>query len=104
MIIDLPQAVDAASNNNAFAMLERDANNLRDTFGRSAPVLLGTQYAHEIWALYSAGTLTPTSALTGQFVFDETALDVEGVLAHIEDERLEAEERQRRIADAREQD
>jgi RIO kinase 1 len=101
VIIDLPQAVDAASNNNAFAMLERDVNNLRDTFGRSAPELLETHYAHEIWALYSAGTLTPTSPLTGEFVFDETAADVEGVLAHIEDERLEAEERQRRIAEAR---
>lgn len=99
VIIDLPQAVDAAGNNNAFAMLERDVNNLRDTFGRSAPELLDTHYAHEIWALYSAGTLTPTSALSGQFVFDETAADVEGVLAHIEDERLEAEERQRRMVE-----
>ncbi len=40
VIIDLPQAVDAASNNNAFALFERDVNNLRDTFGRSAPALL----------------------------------------------------------------
>ncbi len=99
VIIDLPQAVDAASNNNAFAMLERDVNNLRDTFGRSAPELLETHYAHEIWALYSAGNADAASTLTGQFVFDETAADVEGVLAHIEDERLEAEERERRIAE-----
>jgi RIO kinase 1 len=101
VIIDLPQAVDAAGNNNAFAMLERDLNNLRDTFGRSAPELLETHYAHEIWALYGAGTLTPASPLTGRFTFDETAADVDGVLAHIEDERREAEERQRRLAEAR---
>jgi RIO kinase 1 len=100
VIIDLPQAVDAASNNNAFAMFERDVNNLRDTFGRSAPELLETHYAHEIWALYAAGELTPASPLTGQFTFDETAPDVEGVLAHIEEERLEAEERARRLAEA----
>ncbi|MET0281199.1 MAG: PA4780 family RIO1-like protein kinase [Steroidobacteraceae bacterium] len=99
VIIDLPQAVDAASNNNAFAMFERDVNNLRETFGRSAPELLQTQYAHEIWALFSAGTLTPTSPLTGRFVFDETAPDVAGVLAHIEEERWLAEERLLRIAE-----
>jgi RIO kinase 1 len=100
VIIDLPQAVNAASNNNAFRMLERDINNLRETFGRGAPELLDTHYAHEIWALYSAGELTPDSVLTGRFIFDETAPDVEGVLAHIEDERHEAEERQRRLLEA----
>jgi RIO kinase 1 len=100
VVIDLPQAVDAAGNNNAFRMLERDVNNMRETFGRSAPELLDTHYAHEIWKLYSAGELQPESPLTGQFEFDETAADVEGVLAHIEDERREAEERARRLAEA----
>ncbi len=100
VIIDLPQAVDAASNNNAFALFERDVNNLRDTFGRSAPELLDTHYAHEIWAHYSAGQLTPSTELTGHFEFDETAADVEGVLAHIEEERLIAEDRARRLAEA----
>jgi RIO kinase 1 len=100
VIIDLPQAVDAASNNNAFALFERDVNNLRETFGRSAPELLETHYAHEIWAHYSAGQLTPATVLTGQFEFDETAADVEGVLAHIEEERLIAEDRARRLAEA----
>jgi RIO kinase 1 len=100
VIIDLPQAVDAASNNNAFALFERDVNNLRDTFGRSAPELLATHYAHEIWAHYSAGQLTPATPLTGEFTFDETAADVEGVLAHIEEERRLAEERRLRLAEA----
>ncbi len=100
VIIDLPQAVDAASNNNAFALFERDVNNLRDTFGRSAPELLETHYAHEIWAHYSAGQLTPATVLTGRFEFDETVADVEGVLAHIEEERLIAEDRARRLAEA----
>jgi RIO kinase 1 len=100
VVIDLPQAVDAAGNNNAFRMLERDVNNLRETFGRAAPELLETHYAHEIWKLFGAGELQPESRLTGQFVFDKTAADVEGVLAHIEDERREAEERALRLAEA----
>src|SRR5882757_3100241 len=57
VIIDLPQAVNAAGNNNAFAMLERDVNNMRDAFGRAAPELLETDYGHEIWQLYEAGEL-----------------------------------------------
>jgi RIO kinase 1 len=96
VIIDLPQAVNAAGNNNAFAMLERDVNNMRATFGRAAPELLETQYAHEIWKLYEAGELRPESVLTGRFVQDATAPDVNAVLSQIEDERREAEARQRR--------
>jgi RIO kinase 1 len=96
VIIDLPQAVNAAGNNNAFAMLERDVNNMRATFGRTAPELLETDYAHEIWRLYEASELTPESALTGHFTPDPTAPDVDAVLKQIEDERLEAEARQRR--------
>jgi RIO kinase 1 len=96
VIIDLPQAVNAASNNNAFAMLERDVNNMRATFGRALPELLGTEYAREIWKLYEAGELTPESVLTGRFARDPTAPDVDAVLNQIEDERREAELRQRR--------
>ena len=96
VIIDLPQAVDAAGNNNAFAMLERDVNNMRATFGRAAPELLATDYAHEIWHMYEASELRPDSVLTGRFTPDATAPDVGAVLEHIEDERREAEERQRR--------
>jgi RIO kinase 1 len=96
VIIDLPQAVNAAGNNNAFVMLERDVDNMRSSFGRSAPELLETEYAREIWALYEAGELTPDSALSGCFARDTSAPDVAAVLTQIEDERREAEERQRR--------
>lgn len=95
VIIDLPQAVNAAGNNNAFRMLARDVNNMRVCFGRYAPDLLKTHYAHEIWARYEAGTLNPDSALTGTFVFDETPADVDGVLDEIEAVRLQVEARQR---------
>jgi RIO kinase 1 len=96
VIIDLPQAVNAASNNNAFAMLERDINNMRATFGRALPELLETEYAREMWKLYEAGELTPQSVLTGRFARDPTAADVDAVLTQIEDERREAELRRRR--------
>jgi RIO kinase 1 len=96
VIIDLPQAVNAAGNNNAFVMLERDVDNMRSSFGRFAPELLETEYAREIWALYEAGELTPDSARSGRFARDTSAPDVAGVLTQIEDERREAEERQRR--------
>jgi RIO kinase 1 len=99
VIIDLPQAVDAAGNNNAFAMLERDVNNMRTTFGAAAPELLDTEYACEMWALYEAGALTPETVLTGRFVRDTAAADVDAVLAQIEDERREAQERLRRRAE-----
>jgi RIO kinase 1 len=100
VIIDLPQAVNAASNNNAFAMLERDVNNLRASFGRSAPELLETEFAREIWKLYEASELTPDAVLTGRFKRDTTAPDVNAVLNQIEAERREAQERQRRREEA----
>src|ERR1700689_520750 len=95
VIIDLPQAVDAASNNNAFSMFERDVNNMRAAFGRAAPELLQTAYAQEIWTLYQAGLLTPESALTGRFTEELSDADLGGVLDQIEDARREAEARQR---------
>jgi RIO kinase 1 len=95
VIIDLPQAVSAASNNNAFAMFERDVNNMRAAFGRAAPELLQTAYAREIWKLYQAGLLTPESALTGRFTEDLAEADLGAVLDQIEDARREAEARQR---------
>jgi len=100
VIIDLPQAVHAAGNNNAFAMLARDVNNMRAAFGRAAPELLETEYAREIWNLYQAGELTPDSVLTGRFARDSSAPDVDAVLLQIEDERREAEMRLRRRQEA----
>jgi RIO kinase 1 len=100
VIIDLPQAVSAAGNNNAFAMLARDVNNMRATFGRALPELLDTEYAREIWKLYEAGELTADSILTGRCARDSTAPDVNAVLDQIEAERREAEERQRRRDEA----
>ena len=90
VIIDLPQAVNAAGNNAALAMLERDVNNLRGTLGRFAPELLQTEFAREMWALFEQGELTADSTLKGVFARDETAADPDAVLLAVEDAREEA--------------
>ena len=95
VIIDLPQAVDAASNNNALRMLARDLDNLRRYCGAVAPELLATEYAHEMWKLYEAGELRPDTALTGRFVHDATPADVGQVLYEVDQARSEAEARER---------
>jgi len=94
VIIDLPQVVNAAGNNAARAMLLRDVHNLRDTLARFAPELHDTHFAEEMWALYEKNELTPDSVLTGVFVFDDSAPDVHGVIASIEEARKEAQIRQ----------
>lgn len=93
VIIDLPQAVDAAGNNNAAMMLERDVNNMRAYFGRFAPELLTTEYGKEIWALFEAGKLHPDSTLTGHFERDTSSVDVGDLMAVIDDVREEQAER-----------
>lgn len=95
VIIDLPQAIDASGNNNAFRMLARDVANITAYCGRYAPELLDTQYAYEIWKLYQSTELRPDSVLTGRFVHDPRSADVDGVLRQIEEARFEAELRQR---------
>jgi RIO kinase 1 len=94
VIIDLPQAVNAAGNNNALAMLQRDVKNLADTLGRFAPALLATDYAREMWALFERGELLPDTQLTGVFVDEAPAADVDVVMGAIDDAREEALRRQ----------
>lgn len=89
VIIDLPQAVDAAGNNHACRMLLRDVDNLRDYFGRYAPELLDTRYGPEIWDLYERGALTPDTALTGHFEEKSGTVDLVSVMREIEDARAE---------------
>jgi RIO kinase 1 len=90
VIIDFPQVVNAAANNGAFAMLERDVNNIRGTLGRFAPELLQTEYAREMWAQFEQGELTADSKLTGVCARNETAVDADSVLLAVEDAREEA--------------
>jgi RIO kinase 1 len=102
VIIDLPQVVDAAANNNAFSMLCRDVRNMSEYYGQFAPELLDTHYAEEMWALFEAGELTTETELTGHFEFSSEATDVDSVLEEIKAAFAEEQERLERISDANE--
>ncbi|GAA0853182.1 PA4780 family RIO1-like protein kinase [Aliiglaciecola litoralis] len=100
VIIDLPQAVNAAANNNAFSMLQRDVRNMTDYYAQYAPELAHTAYAEEMWTLFEAGELTPETELTGYFAAPEGDPDVDSVLAEIQAAFAEEQERLERIKDA----
>jgi RIO kinase 1 len=104
VIIDLPQAVDAAANNNAHAMLERDVSNMTDYYGLFAPQLLKTRYAQEIWEHYEEGTLHPDIELSGNAEEDTHAADVDSIMLEIKAAMAEEQERQERMRDAEELD
>jgi len=100
VIIDLPQAVDAAANNHARRMLERDVDNLAAYFGRFAPGLRTTDYGKEIWALYESGRLHPDVELTGRYERILPPADLESVMREIDDARAEDEARRQRLLEA----
>ncbi|MBP6528788.1 MAG: serine protein kinase RIO [Burkholderiales bacterium] len=99
VIIDLPQAVDAAGNNHAKRMLLRDVQNLKNFFGRFAPELLVTDYGHEIWDAYVRGELNVDAPLSGKFIHETGPVNLESVMDEIEDARFEEEARRMRMAE-----
>ncbi|NNM80083.1 MAG: serine protein kinase RIO [Gallionella sp.] len=94
VIIDLPQAIDAAANNQAGKMLLRDVANMSTYFGQFAPELLATDYGNEIWSLYQRSELQPDSVLTGHFKHDERPVDLRSVMREISDTLKDEEARQ----------
>ena len=99
VIIDLPQAVDAAANNNAKAMLERDVQNITEYYAQYAPELINSRYAGEIWALFEESKLTEDTVLTGCFAENTESADVDAMLLEIQSVIAEEEERQQRLSD-----
>ena len=97
VIIDLPQAVDAAGNNHAPRMLLRDVANLRDFFGQFAPELRATQYGPEIWSLYQSGLLSNDTPLTGRYTPTRANVDLASVMREIDDARDEDAARRLRM-------
>jgi len=97
VIIDLPQAIDAAGNTEAGAMLERDVANLTTFFSHFAPQLTDTQYGKEIWTLYGAGLLRPETTLTGRVAIDDRPADVGAVMREITLALKEEQERLQRL-------
>jgi len=93
VVIDLPQAVDAAGNNHASRMLLRDVANLSSFFGRVAPELLQAKYGPELWDLFQRGLLQPDSVLTGRFERAPKPVDLGSVMREIDDAHAEEKAR-----------
>lgn len=96
VIIDFPQAIDAAANQNAKRLLLRDVKNLASFFGRWAPKLRKTQYGPEMWDLYERGVLKPETQLTGRFQDASQGADLDAIIREIR--AAEQEEARRREA------
>ena len=104
VIIDLPQAVDAAANNNAREMFDRDVNKITSYYALFAPELKNTRYAKEIWSLFEDGELQPDTPLTGLYEEDLQAADVDAVLLEIKAALAEESARLERLREAEEPD
>jgi len=102
VVIDLPQAVDAAANNNAQEMFARDVNKITGYYALFAPELKNTHYAKEMWSLYEDGDLQPETLLTGLFQEDLQADDVDSVLEEIKAVMAEEAARLERAREAEE--
>ena len=100
VIIDLPQAVDAAANNHAESMLARDVNNMTTYYSQFAPELSKTNYAKELWALFEEGALHPDLELSGKFEESGEEADVDSVIEEIKAAWEEEQARQERMRDA----
>jgi RIO kinase 1 len=103
VIIDLPQAVDAAGNNHAQRMLMRDVTNLRQYFGQFEPKLLSTNFGQEIWDLYARGILNEETELTGQFKIKQGPVDLQGVMREIDQTVKEHQIKRDRVVNLRRQ-
>lgn len=100
VIIDLPQAVDASSNNNAESMLKRDVDNITQYFSNFAPELINTRYGDEIWSLYVEGNLQPDIPLTGIYNEPNKTTNIDTVMLEIKATIAEEEARLARANEA----
>lgn len=94
VLIDFPQAVDAAHNQNARKLLLRDVDNLHDFLGRFVRGAMRLPYAEEMWELYQNNALTAETPLTGTYRTSSRRADTASVLALIDD--ANRDERRRR--------
>jgi len=94
VIIDFPQAVDAAGNNNAKRLLLRDVGNVTRFFARFAPELRRSDHGNEMWLLYQNQELRPDTRLTGRFTAARGVVDTKLVLSAIEDAKRDAAKRE----------
>ncbi len=83
VIIDFPQAIHAAHNNNAEEILKRDVKNIATFLSKFAPELAYTDYGSEIWSLYQLGKLHLGVNLTGQIELRRKPVNLDAVLSAI---------------------
>lgn len=95
VIIDLPQIIDATSNNSAFKLLERDVNNITSYFAKTLPDIQKNDYAKSIWSLYKKGVLHPDIVLPDCFENVDNITDITEVLREIETTREDFEIRKK---------
>jgi RIO kinase 1 len=96
VIIDFPQSVDAASNQNARKLLLRDVENLKRFLSRFAPEQRPGAYAEEMWDLYARSLLTPETRLTGRHRSSERRVNTTAVLDLIGDANYDERKRRER--------
>lgn len=93
VIIDLPQAIDAAANRSARDLFIRDVDNLTAYLARFAPKLAESRFGQEIWGLYERAQLHPDTPLTGRWRGSSKRADTVGVLREIDAAAREARRR-----------
>ncbi|WP_433927360.1 PA4780 family RIO1-like protein kinase [Sorangium cellulosum] len=96
VIIDFPQSVDAARNQNARKLLLRDVDNLHRFLARFAPERRRPAYGEEMWELYASSALTPDTRLTGRHRVSERRVDTRAVLDLIGDANHDERKRRER--------
>lgn len=94
VIIDFPQAVDPARNQQAKQLLLRDIKNLTNFLSRFAPHLQKRKYGKEMWSLYERNALTPDTRLTGRFKASDRTANTRALVEQIQDEARDFAERQ----------
>jgi len=94
VIIDFPQSVNAAGNQNARKLLIRDVDNLHRFVAPYFPERQPPPYAQEMWQLYERGELMPDTRLGGRYRPSEKQANTAEVLQLIGD--AEHDERRRR--------
>ena len=94
VVIDFPQAVDAAHNQSARKLLLRDIDNLYMSLAHAAPGVRRLPYGQEMWELYKRGELTPETVLKGRYKGSSKKANTEAVLYEVEVAERDARRRQ----------
>ena len=96
MIIDLPQAINAAHNQSARELLIRDVTNITNFLARFDPEIAETRYGQEMWGLYERAKLFTDTPLTGRWRDSTRRANTHAVLDEIAAAEFEVKQRRGR--------